>query len=302
MSNYFSKYKKIEFGICLLILCLSLQTGFSTLYAGENIDSAELDKEKNATLNKLNLLGYILTKSKRTKEVQASGNAEAISILGMAFQHYDEAKIFMGEKDYKKSDAEIQKSLQRISVSFRMVVDKEREAEISGEQYKLLYSRVKNFNDLFNQLPADKVKGILDSEQVNLLIKKAESLYATGDSKMALEPLEKAADMLEQALSDARKNETVVYSLDFSTPEDEYDYELDRNDNYTLLANMILDNNSVENRKKLPLIRMLMNKNEELVVAAEKQFVDGKIKTAITLLEKGNKTLVRALRLGGLTL
>ncbi len=47
---------------------------------------------------------------------------------------------------------------------------------------------------------------------------------------------------------------------------------------------------------------MLVNKNEELVIEADKLFKTGAVEEAIILLEKGNKTLVRALRLSGLTL
>ncbi len=290
---------KVE--VCLVVF-LFMQPCFSETSAAEKPDLDELQKAKKETLNKLNLLGYILTKSKRTKEVQASGNVKAISILEMARRHYDAAKVLLDKEEFDKSDTEIQKSLQSISVSFRMVVDKGKEAEIASEQYDLLYSRVKNFSVLFNQLPAEKVKGILDSVKVNELIKEAEYLHREKQPKQALTPLSEAADMLEQALSDARKNETVVYALEFATPEDEYKYEMQRNENYTLLTNMILKTSPLENKKKLPLVRMLMNKNEELVVEAEKQFESGAVNEAIVLMEKGNKTLVRALRLGGLTL
>lgn len=292
--------------MCLLVVLSYVQPYFTGIYAAEDsnsaADSVELQKKKKGTLNKLNLLGYILTRSNRAKEVRASGNEKAIAILRAAGEHYDAAKLLLDKGEFDESNLAIQKSLQNISVAFRMVVDKAKEDKVAREQYDLLYSRVKNFSDLFNQLPADKIKGILDSDKLNMLIKKSESIYQEDQPKQALVPLSEAADMLEQALSDARKDETVIYALEFLTPEDEYNYELQRNDNYTLLINMILDAHPPENRRKLPLIRMLVNKNEELVIEADKQFKSGAVEEAIILLEKGNKTLVRALRLGGLTL
>ena len=300
-------FKAIKFlliGLPVALLCV--QPHFTEVYAAEGsasaADSVEVQKKKKGTLNKLNLLGYILNKSNRAKEVRASSNDKAIALLRAASEHYNAAKLLLDKEEFDKSNLEIQKSLQNISVAFRMVVNKEKENEVAREQYELLYSRVKNFSDLFNQLPADKIKGILDSDKMNMLIKKAESIYQKNMPKQALVPLSEAADMLEQALSDARKDETVIYALEFSTPEDEYNYELQRNDNYTLLINLILDSSPPENRRKLPLIRMLVNKNEELVIEADKKFKSGAVEDAIILLEKGNKTLVRALRLGGLTL
>ncbi len=303
-----TSFKAIKFlvGGGLLIALSYVQPYFPGIYAAEDaassVDSVEVQKKKKGTLNKLNLLEYILTRSNRAKEVRASGNDKAIAILRAASEHCEMAKSLLDEGEFDKSNLEIQKSFQNISVAFRMVVDKKKETEVAREQYDLLYSRVKNFSDLFNQLPADKIKGILDADKLNMLIKKAESIDQKNQPKQALVPLSEAADMLEQALSDARKDETVIYALEFLTPEDEYNYELQRNDNYTLLINMIMDAGPPENRKKLPLIRMLVNKNEELVVEADNLFKNGAVDEAIILLEKGNKTLVRALRLGGLTL
>ena len=296
----------LELRIYLFTSLLLAQACLHGVYADDNSVSSdnvsEMEKSHKETLNKLNLLGYILTKSMRTKEVQASDNQKAIGIIGAAYKHYNAAKELLDNEDFDGSNIEIQKSLQNISVAFRLVVNKDREAELARKQYELLYSRVKNFSDLFNQLPEEKVKGILDSNKMNQLIKYAETLYQKDQPKKALIPLTESADMLERALSDARKDETVVYALEFATPEDEYKYEMDRNENYTLLTSIILSSSPPENRKKIPLIRMLIDKNEDLVVEAEKLFENKDIEKAIKLLEKGNKTLVRALRLGGLTL
>ncbi len=286
---------------CLLICLLFMQGGFSGIYAAETSASVKIQKEKSETLNKLNLLGYILTKSKREKEVLASGNDKAIIILEMARKHYETAKMLLEKGEIDSSNDEIQKSLQNISVSFRMVVDKKRAMELARDQYALLRTRVKSFRELFQQLPAEKIKGILDSQHLTRLIREADYL-SENRPKQALVPLLEAADMLERALSEARKNETVVYALEFSSPADEYKYELERNKNYTLLSKMLLSTSPLENKKKLPLIRMLINKNEQLVIEAEKQFESGAVEKAIILLEKGNKTLIRALRFGGLAL
>jgi len=293
------KISSLRLKVCLLIGSLFVSACFSGIYADEIPVTVKTQRE---TQNKLNLLGYILLKSKREKEVRASGNNKAIAILEMAGKHYETAKILLKKGEIDASNNEIQKSLQNISVSFRMVVDTERAVELAREQYALLKSRVKNFRKLFRQLPADKTKGLLDFKKLDGRVKEAESIYAKNQPERALAPLLEAADMLERALSAARKNETVVYALEFSSLEEEYKYELERNENYILLTNMILNAGSSENSKKLPLIRMLLNKNQQLRLEAEKQFESEAVKEAIILLEKGNKTLVRALRLSGLAL
>jgi len=286
--------KKVVLAAYLMIGLLIVQTYSSQMYAAES--------PAKATQSKLMLLESILKKSKRPKEVYASGNENAITIMDEAHKHYDAAKAWLDKGEYRQSDMEIQKSLQKISTSFRMVVDKEDETEVALEQYDLLHKRVTSFNDLYSQLPSAKAKGLMDVNEVNKLINEAESLYQQKQPKQALAPLAKAADMLEKALSDARKNETVVYALDFATPEDEYQYELERNVSYIELTDIVLSSNSPEIKKKLPLIKMLIKKNDKLVNDAKNSFQSGDVTQAIELLEKGNKTLVQALRIGGLTL
>lgn len=290
----FGKKKKVVLAVGLVVSCLFGQVFLHEGYAAEI--------SEKTTQNKLILLESVLKKSKRPKEVYASGNDQAIVIMNEAQKHYDAAKSLLEKGEYQKSDSEIQKSLQKISKSFRMVVDKETETEVALEQYDMLYKRVKSFRDLFSQLPAEKAKGLMDVNEVDQLIVKSKSLYQQKQPQKAIVPLTKAADQLEKALSDARKNETVVYALEFATPEDEYKYELERNKNYLELTNIILSSNSPDIQKKLPLLKMLIKKNNNLINNAEDLLKKGDIKQAIELLEKGNKTLVQALRIGGLTL
>ena len=65
--------------------------------------------------------------------------------------------------------------------------------------------------------------------------KKAEALAQKGDYLAANKHLFQAANLVEAALTRARDKETLVHQLKFETPEDEYAYELQRNNSNQLL-------------------------------------------------------------------
>lgn len=287
----------------IIALCLLLSFYFTQVIAGDTpADPATVaQKAKKTTQNKLMLLESVL-KSKRPKEVYASGNDVAIKIMDEAQAHYKSAKDLLAKGEYKKSDTEIQQSLKKVSGSFRMVVDKAGEQESARKQYDDLHERVNTFEDLFHKLPEKQSKGILDADHVAQLIKDAEDLYKNKQYKKAVIPLTQASDILENGLSDATKNQTVVYKLEFATPEDEYKYEYERNLNYLELVSIVLSSDDPALKQKKMLVKMLAKKNDKIIAEAKAAFTAKEIEKAISLVEKGNQTLVKALRLGGLTL
>ncbi len=287
----------------IIALCLLISFSFTQVIAADATadPAAAVQKAKKSTQNKLILLESVL-KSKRPKEVYASGNDNAIKIMDEAQAHYKSAKDLLAKGEYKKSDTEIQQSLKKVSSSFRMVVDKAGEQESAKKQYDDLHQRVNTFEDLFHKLPEKQSKGILDANEVAQLIKDAESLYSNKQYKKAVVPLTKASDILEKGLSDATKNQTVVYKLEFATPADEYQYEYERNINYLQLTSIVLESDDPSLKRKKMLIKMLVKKNDKIVAEAKAAFTAKEVDKAITLMEKGNNTLVKALRLGGLTL
>ncbi len=275
-------------------------------YAEEDkLTDAMRQKEKATLYSKLRLLDNIVFKSSRARAVSESGNEKAISILRSAQQHYERARELLKEDKLAQSKDEIHKGLNLVSVAFRLVADERNENLQAKQRYEELLEGIKSYREAFNQVASEKgekVASLLDSVKMDRLIEQAESLAKENRYKEASKALFEASSMLEMTLSKARKNETLVYELKFDTPEDEYDYELKRNKNYVLLAEMLLATCPPDKVKRIPLIKRLMGRNEELVAKSEQLLEQGDVDAAIKAVEKGTQTLARALRLGGLAL
>lgn len=155
--------------------------------------------------------------------------------------------------------------------------------------------------------PTQRRKGLplsklLDQAQVESWLREARSHAEQGDYTTALRVLGRASSAVESALSRARARETVTYALEFKTPEDEYRYEYERNRSYVSLAQILLNTAPAELRRRIPLIKRLIARSEKQVAEAEALKQSGDMAQALTTIERANKTIVQALRMGGLAL
>lgn len=113
--------------------------------------------------------------------------------------------------------------------------------------------------------------------------------------------LSEASSILEQALIDARHSQTIVYSLSFDTPKQEYEYELKRNDSHQELVKVLIGQLNPE-PATMQLVNQLVEQNRKFRADARSNYESGQIYKAIEMMEKGTGRLIQALRLGGLNL
>ena len=143
---------------------------------------------------------------------------------------------------------------------------------------------------------------LLKTGRLEELERKSRSLAAKRRYREANRYLAEAVAMVEQALSEAREKETLFYSREFASLEEEFKYALQRNDNYVLLTDMFIRSCPPERENRIPLIKRLVARNEELRAEAQSLMVEGKPEAAIKAVDEGTQNLIRALRIGGLSL
>jgi len=254
---------------------------------------------------KLKFIDMLVNRSPRVKRVEASDDSKAKELLAAAQQHHRRAVAEMEKGDLDQVDHFVGLALDAVGIAFRMVADPAHREAVEAERYKELEARVASFRQAFKEVAAQKgaqTAAFLDEVKVATLVGEAEALAKEKRYQQANQPLAKAADMVERALAKAREKETLVYDLNFATPEEEYAYDLERNRSYELLANMMVAQCPPERKSRLPLIKRLIQRNEELRAEADALAAGGDTEGAIQVLQKGTDSLVRALRMAGLPL
>lgn len=138
-----------------------------------------------------------------------------------------------------------------------------------------------------------------DVEQhVEEQLQTAQQVFKQGHTNKALELANAAYLSIKLNVTRLRDGDTLVRELHFETKEDEYQYELERNDTHKVLVNVVLKDKLSPNMKLL--IKIPMAKAEELRQQAIQQAQDKAFEQAIKTLEQSTQQIIRAIRMAGI--
>jgi len=129
------------------------------------------------------------------------------------------------------------------------------------------------------------------------LIAEAEALHVAGEHTAARATLDRAYQQLKVAIEALRTGDTLVRSLDFASKEEEYHYEIDRNDTHQMLVVILVEKKA--DPRVLQLTRPLVERATELRQRAEDEAGRGDHASAVQTLEDATMQLVRAIRMAG---
>lgn len=130
-------------------------------------------------------------------------------------------------------------------------------------------------------------------------LNKAQLLLKTGHHNEARAELDNAMVAVKTAIATLRNRETLIRSLNFDNPADEYQYELDRFHTYSMLINLLLERMQPDPDKRASMEK-LMKQAWEKETAARTQAAANDYSTAIKIQEDSNKLLLQAIRRGGI--
>ncbi|MFM2069530.1 MAG: hypothetical protein RLZZ584_4439 [Pseudomonadota bacterium] len=131
-------------------------------------------------------------------------------------------------------------------------------------------------------------------------IAEAQALAAQGKVAQARPVLDRAYLTARVSIESLRRGDTLVRSLNFASPREEYDYELDRNETHALLISVLLADRKDASGAMPPAMQTLVDKAAGLRTEAEARARAGDHPAAIKLLEDATRELVRAIRAGGI--
>ena len=148
-----------------------------------------------------------------------------------------------------------------------------------------------------NHLNGDAMK---TAQFVQDAIAQARQDFARGDHAHAGEVLDNAYLTIKLSLTTLRSGQTIVRTLSFANKEEEYHYELDRNDTHKMLVNVVLKEKLDANPGLAKLVGFNMKAAEDLRNKAMKQAEQGDYGSAVETLEQSTAQIVRAIRAAGI--
>jgi len=146
-------------------------------------------------------------------------------------------------------------------------------------------------------------KGTIDEHTVLLAdidadTRAVETLLAANKIDQAREHLDRAYEKTRLSVEQSREGETLLRELKFETPEDEFQYELDRNDTHRMLLTVLLQE-KMKNERVKDRVYSYVEEADKLREGATDQASDERFEEAIKLLERSTAELVKAIRGAG---
>ena len=278
-----------------LMLTVALLSGWSVPAA------AESDKA-TAIYNKVKFLDWLVHSSPAAKRIEVSGDEEAKQQLMRAKDMWEQAVEHSEREEYELAEVHIDAGLKLMTKVSRKFKDQEKERHARIELYKQVKGHVEMFVTAFDRIAEeegkDHIHSMLDRDELDTLISSAQSNFDDGDLVMANHLMRQAADMVDSALSDARHEDVLLHELSFESLQEEYQYEIDRNDSYVKLIDLMQEK-TAPSQASASYVARLIEQNAELRKEADALAKKGDYEKSIEVLEKGTDKLSRALRVSG---
>ena len=136
------------------------------------------------------------------------------------------------------------------------------------------------------------------SQRIESLMAEANELARGGRLVDARRTLDQAYLAVKAAIGGMREGETVVRSLNFASKEEEYRYEIDRNDTHRMLVQVLLKDkrggSAIDSK-----VEQAVAAAAGLRTQAEEQAARRDHETAVKTLEQSTRELVKAIRGAG---
>lgn len=266
--------------------------------------SAAAASDAAATSDVSSRLVYVerlLIESSAAKKVDASGKPEAIEMKAQAQAHFDAARKLADSGDDAAAEVELREAIRLMTTAARAANGDAKVSQKQTDDYGTRKESVTALAKAHDRIATEK--GMKDmnralQDKVAADLAASDELMAQGKGDEARAMLDATYESVKASIEGLRGGDTLVRELNFETPEDEYHYELDRNDTHRMLVEVLL----AEKMQASPMRKTadgFIAKAGELRKEAEAAASRKKFEDAIRLLEESTTEFIRAIRSAG---
>ena len=272
-----------------IALTLSLTAAIGA-HGAAGPDPGQLEK-------RLAAVATLVDKSSAARQIESSGDARALERREQARASYRQALAAFQSGDYGKASALSAEASARMFEAVRLAAPEQITAPKQQADFEARLESVRALAAAQKRIALEKpgTAGAAETARsIEKLVADARAQAAAKDLAAARTTLEQAYLMAKAAVSSMRGGDTLVRTLDFSSREEEYRYELDRNDTHGMLIQVLLKDKPLDAQQ-----RTLIDRARELRGRAEGAARGGDHGGAVKLLEDSTRELVRAIRSAG---
>jgi hypothetical protein len=259
--------------------------------------------DKNEVSQRLNFVNTYISNSAAAKRITASSNAEAKSKYKAAQDRLAEALSAFDSNSLQKSKSKFDEAMALMNEAAKLVPSDSMQ-KLAKTKFEESLKGVTDMEASFKQNREEnpgagsKARSTLDSEKLKKMVEKAQSLAGEGKYEDANKLLSEAMNYISAALNNLLSNKTMSYEMKFTSPAQEYEYELERFSSLEKSFPLAVELKHPP-QASLNLMESYVNKGKE---KRDQASADAKLKNFAAALEnikKGTEQLETALKLLG---
>lgn len=250
---------------------------------------------------RLQSVATLIESSSAARQIDSSGEAPARERRDAARLIHREAAAALARGDATGASQLLDAAAREMMAGVRLAKPEQVAAEKARRDFASRLDSARALLAAQQRITQEKNAG-REAQQATRTI---EQQIAQAQALAAQDKLDEARPVLDRAyltarvsIESLRRGDTLVRSLNFASPREEYDYEIDRNDTHRMLIRVLL----AERKEAVmpPAMQAAVDQAAGLRGEAEAQARRGDHPGAIKLLEDSTRELVRAIRAGGL--
>jgi hypothetical protein len=264
--------------------------------AATRLQAVKVDKE-SLSFN-MTSVGKLIEKSSAAQQIEASKAPEAQQKREKARELYQAARAALDAGQLQKAAQLLTEVRSTFFDAVRLAAPEEVTAKKLENDYRTRLDSVKALLGAYKRVAAEKsssAKGVRETVvHIEQGMTEAAKLADAGKFKEGRAELDRVYLIEKAGISGLRNGDTLVRSLNFGSKEEEYQYEIDRNNTHQMLIEVLLAEKHADD-----LVQGFISKAKELRVRAEAAANGRDYEAGVKLLEESTGELVRAIRSAG---
>ena len=259
--------------------------------AGNKIDKVQLTSN-------LDSVGKLLESSSAARQIDSSKAPEAMQRRDRARELHIAAKAALDQGNLEKASALLAESRSTFFDAVRFAAPEEVSAKKLENDYLLRLESVQALLGAYKRVSDEKsAKGVSETvAQIEKSMAAAAVLAHERKFKEARAEIDRGYLVAKAGLTSLRSGDTLVRSLNFATKEEEYHYEIDRNNTHQMLIKVLVDDKKASGE----MVQAYLSKGQALRIKADDAASRKAYDEAVKLLEESTAELVRAIRNAGI--
>jgi hypothetical protein len=259
--------------------------------AGNKVDKAQLSSN-------LDSVGKLLESSSAARQIESSKAPEALQRRDRARELHRAAKAELDQGNLEKAAALLAETRSTFFDAVRFAAPEEVSAKKLENDYLLRLESVQALLGAYKRVSGEKsAKGMTETvAQIEKSIAAGAALAKDRKFAEARAEIDRGYLVAKAGLTSLRSGDTLTRSLSFASKEEEYQYEIDRNNTHQMLIKVLVD----EQKASGDMVKNFLSKAAELRLRADGAASRKDYAEAVKLLEESTAELVRAIRNAGI--